>query len=114
MKKLIIFLLLSLSGLSILAANVAKTTVVFNVDLQKSNDAKVRKNIANEVGVFNVKSSLSEGTAVVTFDANKTNIAKLVSAFRKHGCNAVPMEVGCAGSKGGCLNAHPATYSTMK
>lgn len=90
MKKTIIvlgFCLLALMfGNQQAFAKVNKQKVTFYVHLHCDGCVqKVMKNIAYEKGVKDLECSIEKQTVVVTYDANKTDVATLQKAFEKIG-----------------------------
>ncbi|MDR0429559.1 MAG: heavy-metal-associated domain-containing protein [Tannerellaceae bacterium] len=51
---------------------------------------KIEKNIAFEKGVTDLKCDLKTHTAEVTYKTDKTDLDKIVSAFKKIGMTAIP------------------------
>ncbi len=78
-----------------------KETVVFAVENMHCTNCvkKVEKNIAFEKGVTDLKCDLKNKTVEVTYRADKTTEANLVSAFKKLDMDAVAKE-GKAGKPG--------------
>lgn len=85
MKKIIIYLLACLP-LVALNAKVEKQVIKLSCDLHCDGCCeKVMKNIAFEKGVKDLVCDLPSKTVTVTYDANKTDIDKLLAAFEKIG-----------------------------
>jgi copper chaperone CopZ len=113
-SKLIIVIILLAISLSI-EAKTDKKTVTFNVMMSNSSAKKeIEKNIGNEEGVLNLKVNPKENTAVITYDANKTNVETILKAFKKAGYTAFPVGENCSMKKGGCLNNPAIEVNTMK
>ena len=85
MKRIIIFLLALLPVLG-LYARVDKQTVVFNCDIHCQGCCnKIMKNIAYERGVTDIVCDIPTKTVTVTYDANKTDVQKILAAFERIG-----------------------------
>ncbi|MBR1878662.1 MAG: cation transporter [Paludibacteraceae bacterium] len=85
-KYLILTLLLSVLGFSPLFAKADKQVVVLSCDIHCQGCIdKIMKNIAFEKGVKDIVCDLPSKTVTVTYDANKTDTAVLLSAFEKIG-----------------------------
>lgn len=97
MKRFWITLICIIVALSTAFAQDAKNkkeTINFKVEEMHCNNCikKIEKNIAFEKGVTDLKCDLNTHTAEVTYKTDKTDIEKLVSAFKKIGMTAVPVE----------------------
>jgi len=90
MRKLLI-LTLAVLGLIVGAQRIyakpaQKQTVVLSCDLHCQGCCdKIMKNIAWEKGVKDIVCDLKTKTVTVTYDANKTNVESLLSAFERIG-----------------------------
>jgi len=70
-----------------------KKSVTFSVNMHcDACKKKVERNIAYEKGVQDLKVDLKENTVVVTFDDSKTDVKKLIAAFKKLGFEAKEKE----------------------
>jgi len=85
MKRILIFMLALLSVLG-LYAKANKQTVVLKCDIHCEGCCnKIMKNIAFERGVTDILCDLPTKTVTVTYDANKTDVQKLLTAFEQIG-----------------------------
>ena len=92
MKRLLI-ILLALMPLTVVIAKPNKQVVVLSCDLHCQGCCdKIMKNIAFEKGVKDLVCDLPSKTVTVTYDANKTDVEKLLDAFRKIGKPATVRE----------------------
>jgi len=83
--KRIWILLLALTPM-LVNAKTNKQVVVLSCDLHcKGCCDKIMKNIAFEKGVKDLVCDLQEKTVTVTYDANKTDVPTLLTAFEKIG-----------------------------
>jgi copper chaperone CopZ len=71
-----------------------KEKVTFRVEGMDCNNCvrKIEKNIAFEKGVTDLRCDLSTRTAEVTYRTDKTTADRLVTAFRKIGMGATPVD----------------------
>ena len=86
----VVLLLALLFSVSIVAeAKKEKKIVTFRVGMHCENcKKKIERNIAYEKGVLDLKANLKENTVTVTYDASKTDIKKIIDAFKKIGFEA--------------------------
>ena len=92
MKRLLI-ILLALMPLTVVIAKPNKQVVVLSCDLHCQGCCdKIMKNIAFEKGVKDLVCDLPSKTVTVTYDTNKTDVEKLLDAFRKIGKPATVRE----------------------
>ncbi|MBO4665360.1 MAG: cation transporter [Paludibacteraceae bacterium] len=86
MRRLFIILMALLPIVGVMAAKPDKQVVVLSCDLHcQACCDKIMKNIAFEKGVKDLVCDLKKKTVTVTYDANKTDIPKLLKAFDKIG-----------------------------
>ena len=79
--------------LTVVIAKPNKQVVVLSCDLHCQGCCdKIMKNIAFEKGVKDLVCDLPSKTVTVTYDANKTDVEKLLDAFRKIGKPATVRE----------------------
>lgn len=76
-------------------------TVIFKVEQMVcvNCEGKVKRNIAYEKGVTQMKTNLEDKTVTVTFDADKTDIEHLQAGFKKFGYKADVVKVEAKGDK---------------
>ena len=91
---LLLALLFSFSGVTLAQKEKKeKKSVTFIVPMHCDNcKKKVERNIAYEKGVQDLKADLKDNTVVVTFDTSKTDVKKLIAAFKKLGFEAKEKE----------------------
>ena len=109
MKKAV-WILLILFFVSVGAqARTDKRNVMFNVMAQSGAPSKkeMGKILTQESGVMSVKSNRKQGTMLVTYNANATNIQTIRETFRKNRFLAFPVGENCSNKRGGCLNNIP-------
>ena len=124
MKKYIFILMMMVMAMPsiVCAKGNDKATAVFTVTPQmtcQNCENKIKGNLRFEKGVSSIVTDLKGQTVTVTYDASKTDKAKLVSAFKKIGYAATETTCGrvvtekCADSKGTpcCPEAVPAAKS---
>jgi len=97
-------------------AKTDKKNVMFNVMAQSGAPSKkeMGKKLKLEPGVMSVKIDSKQGTMLVTYNANATNIKTITTAFRKNGFLAFPIGENCSTKKGGCLNNIPEGMDMMR
>ena len=85
MKRIFYLMLIALvSGTMSIGAKSSKESVKFYVYLHCEDCVnKIMKNVAYEKGVKDIVCSIEDQTVVVTYDANKTDVATLQAAFKK-------------------------------
>lgn len=83
MKRIIIFLM-ALMPMMVFALNKQKVVLSCDIHCQGCCD-KIMKNIAFEKGVKDIVCDLKTKTVTVTYDADKTDIPMLLTAFKKIG-----------------------------
>ena len=85
MKRIFYLMLIALvSGTMSIGAKSSKESVKFYVYLHCEDCVnKIMKNVAYEKGVKDIVCSIPDQTVVVTYDANKTDVATLQEAFKK-------------------------------
>ena len=106
MKKIMMALTLALFAVAAQAENLKE--VVFNVTPQmtcNNCENKIKSNIRFEKGVKKIDTSLEKQTVTISYDADKTDEAKIASAFKKIGYEAKQADV-CTHAHGTCTNAH--------
>ena len=92
MKRVVLFVLAAVLCCGVAMAE--KATVLFSVDLHCDGCIKkIEKNIAFEKGVKDINCDLKKKTVLVTFDAAKTNVENLKTAFEKIGKPATVIAV---------------------
>ena len=85
-KKKILICLLALLPLMALQAKVDKQVVELCCEMHCQGCCdKITKNIAYEKGVKDIVCNLDKKRVTVTYDANKTDVEKLLAAFEKIG-----------------------------
>ena len=117
MKKAIILSILFLCCISFgVQAKTDKKNVMFNVMTQSGAPSKkeMEKKLKLEPGVISVKTDSRNGTMLVTYNANTTNIKTITAAFRNSGFLAFPIGENCSTKKGGCLNNLPEGMDMMR
>ena len=86
MKKIIMIMMACLVSLGMMAAKEELQVVVLGCELHCQGCCdKVTKNIAFEKGVKDLTCDIKHQMVTVTYDANKTNVEKLLKAFDKIG-----------------------------
>ena len=85
-----IFLLFTALLIAGIASAKDLKTIVFKVEQMVcvNCEGKVKRNIAYEKGVKQMKTNLDDKTVTLTFDAEKTNIEQLQAGFKKFGYKA--------------------------
>lgn len=84
MKKLMICMFLALGAMNIYAKDIKKYVVTTTPQMSCQNcENKIKGNLRFEKGVKNVETSLKDQVVTVTYDAEKTDEAKLAEAFGK-------------------------------
>ena len=109
----ILFLLFASFGVQ---AKTDKKNVMFNVMAQSGAQSKkeMEKKLKLETGIISVKTDSKQGTMLVTYNANATNIKSITNAFKKGGFIAFPVGENCSTKKGGCLNNIPTEMNTLR
>jgi len=91
-------LLFAVATMSAMAAgNKNDSTVVFTTTPQmhcSSCEAKIKDNLRFERGVRAIKTSVPDQTVTVTYDARKTDKARLAKGFSKFGYTARELKKG--------------------
>lgn len=120
MKKIMMALTLALFAVAAQAENLKE--VVFNVTPQmtcNNCEKKIKSNIRFEKGVKKIDTSLEKQTVTISYDADKTDEAKIASAFKKIGYEAKQAGVctqahgTCANAQGACDKAHGSCTNTQ-
>ena len=115
MKKIMMALTLALFAVAAQAENLKE--VVFNVTPQmtcNNCENKIKSNIRFEKGVKKIDTSLEKQTVTISYDADKTDEAKIASAFKKIGYEAkqagtcTKAQGTCAKTQGACTKAQGA------
>ena len=117
MRKAILLSILFLFFVSFgMQAKTDKKNVMFNVMAQSDAPSKkeMGKKLKLEPGVMGVKIDSKQGTMLVTYNTNATNIKTITAAFRKNGFIAFPVGENCSTKKGGCLNNVPTEMNTLR
>ena len=84
MKKFLICMFMALGSMTIYAKDIKEYVVTTNPQMSCQNcENKIKGNLRFEKGVKKVETNLKEQTVTVTYDADKTNEAKLAEAFGK-------------------------------
>ena len=115
MKFILSILFLSIASFGV-QAKADKKNVMFNVMAQSGAPSKkeMGKKLKLEPGVMGVKTDARQGTMLVTYNANATNIKSITNAFKKGGFIAFPVGENCSTKKGGCLNNIPTEMNTLR
>jgi len=97
MKQFWIILICTIAAFSTAFAQDAKKkkeTINFKIEEMHCDNCikRIEKNIAFEKGITDLKCDLNTHTAEVTYKSDKTDINKIVSAFKKIGMTAVPVD----------------------
>ena len=98
-------------------AKTHKKNVLFNVMTQSGAPSKkeMGKKLKKKPGVMKVKTNSKQGTMLVTYNANVTNIKSISDRFRESRFLAFPVGEGCSRRKrGGCLNNIPSEMNMMR
>ena len=87
MKK---FLLVAMTMFMAVAANATDVkTVVLQTNMSCQNCAnKIQENVRFEKGVKDIKTNVSDKTVTITYDADKTDVQKLIKGIEKVGYKA--------------------------
>jgi copper chaperone CopZ len=95
MKRTILMLCLMLTTLSIMAKDI-KTVVVTTTPQMHCNNCemKIKNNLRFEKGVKKIETSIDAQTVTITYDADKTNVSKLLDGFGKFGYSARELKSG--------------------
>ncbi|MDE6523276.1 MAG: heavy-metal-associated domain-containing protein [Muribaculaceae bacterium] len=84
MKKLLICMFMALGSMTIYAKDIKEYVVTTNPQMSCQNcENKIKGNLRFEKGVKKVETDLKAQTVTVTYDADKTDEAKLAEAFGK-------------------------------
>ncbi|MDE6561896.1 MAG: heavy-metal-associated domain-containing protein [Muribaculaceae bacterium] len=84
MKKLLICMFMVFGSMTIYAKDIKEYVVTTNPQMSCQNcENKIKGNLRFEKGVKKVETNLKEQTVTVTYDADKTDEAKLAEAFGK-------------------------------
>lgn len=84
MKKLLICIFMVIGIMTIYAKDIKEYVVTTNPQMSCQNcENKIKGNLRFEKGVKKVVTNLKEQTVTVTYDADKTDEAKLAEAFGK-------------------------------
>jgi len=98
-------------------AKTHKKNVLFNVMAQSGAPSKkeMGKKLRSEPGVMRVKTNSRQGTMLVTYNANVTNIKSISDTFRENRFLAFPVGENCSPRRrGGCLNNIPTEMNMMR
>lgn len=108
-KTLSIIALLAVMFFTVLGASAKSpkesATAVFTVSPQMSCqncENKIKSNIRFEKGVTDITTDLKGQTVTVTYDPAKTNLEKIVKAFKKIGYTATKADPSAAKAGSGC------------
>lgn len=84
MKKFMICMLMALGAMTIYAKDIKKYVVTTTPQMSCQNcENKIKGNLRFEKGVKKVETNLKDQVVTVTYDAEKTDEAKLAEAFGK-------------------------------
>lgn len=84
MKKFLICMCMVFGVMTIYAKDIKEYVVTTNPEMSCMNcENKIKGNLRFEKGVKKVETNLKEQTVTVTYDADKTDEAKLADAFGK-------------------------------
>ena len=84
MKKLLICMFMALGSMTIYAKDIKEYVVTTNPQMSCQNcENKIKGNLRFEKGVKKVETDLKAQIVTVTYDADKTDEAKLAEAFGK-------------------------------
>lgn len=85
-----LFLFIALAVCTLMAFGAEKTTEVFTLDHQMSQNCekRIKENLRFEKGISKIDVSLKQNTITITYNPAKTDTAKIIEAFKKIGFNA--------------------------
>jgi len=87
--RLVWLLALLFGALATVEAKPDKKVVTFSVEVDCDNcKQKIERNLSYEKGILNLDVSVQKKTVIVTYDAAKTNVEKIIKAFKKIGYEA--------------------------
>lgn len=91
MKK---FVLMTMAFFMAVAMNATDVkTVVLQANMSCENCAnKIKENVRFEKGVKEIKTNVAEKTVTITYDADKTNVEKLIKGIAKVGYKATEVK----------------------
>lgn len=84
MKKTFICLIMALGAMTLYAKDIKQLTLTTTPKMSCQNcENKIKGNLRFEKGIKKVETSLADQTVTVTYDAEKTDEAKISQAFEK-------------------------------
>ena len=105
MKKTFIFLIMALGAMTLYAKDIKQMTVTTTPKMSCQNcENKIKGNLRFEKGIKKVETSLADQTVTVTYDAEKTDEAKISQAFEKLNYK-VSKKISGNGEAGSCCKS---------
>lgn len=91
MKKIMLMAMALFMAVAAQATDIK--TVVLKTNMSCENCAtKIKKNVRFEKGVKDIKANLDDKTLIVTYDADKTDVDKIIKGIAKVGYKATAID----------------------
>lgn len=95
MKKYLFFFAMLMMAVALNAKNLKKVVVTTTPQMHCENcENKIKNNLRFEKGVKAIETSVENQTVIITYDADKTTVAKLLKGFEKFGYKARELKEG--------------------